>query len=82
MLTARNLSKFNVEGLVKINGQPADIQMITEITAYVQQEDLFLPVLTVRENLVFQAMLRMDCKIPLKIRASRIQSVMEEVKFN
>lgn len=71
---------FHVNGVVKINGKQADVQTITEMTAYVQQEDLFIPIMTVREHLIFQAMLRMDNKIPVKVRATRIQSVMEEVR--
>ena len=79
VLTARNLSRVDVSGVVKINGQVADVKMITELTAYVQQVDLFIPLLTVREHLVFQAMVRMDRNIPLNVRAARINQVMEEV---
>ena len=45
---------FKVDGVVKINGQIADVDMITSISAYVQQYDLFLPTLSVREHLTFQ----------------------------
>ena len=79
MLTARNLSQVDVSGVVKINGKLADVQTITELTAYVQQMDLFIPTLTVREHLVFQALVRMDSNIPAKVRAKRIHDVMVEV---
>ena len=33
---------------------------LTSVSAYVQQEDLFIPSLSVREHLLFQSRLRMD----------------------
>ena len=79
VLTARNLSTFIVDGVVKINHQIADVQTITSLTAYVQQSDMFIPTLTVREHLVFQALIRMSSQIPLKAKAVRINQVMSEV---
>lgn len=54
VLTARNLSKLSVHGTVRINGQLADVDTITALSAYVQQDDLFIGTLTVREHLLFQ----------------------------
>lgn len=79
VLTARNLSRFMVDGEVMINNQLADIAKITSMTAYVQQEDLFVANLTVRENLVFQAMMRMNSSLSVKVRAKRVFQVMQEV---
>lgn len=81
VLTARNLAMVDVSGVVKINDNLADVQTITKLTAYVQQMDLFIPILTVREHLIFQAMVRMDRKIPMKARAARIHQVMVEVRL-
>lgn len=81
VLTARNLSNFAVEGCVKINGQTADVDMITSVSAYVQQQDLFLATLTVREHLVFQAMLRMNASISPREKADRIVEVMRELSL-
>ncbi|XP_017489988.1 PREDICTED: protein white-like, partial [Rhagoletis zephyria] len=81
VLTARNLSNFAVEGCVKINGQTADVDMITSVSAYVQQQDLFLATLTVREHLVFQAMLRMNAAISPREKADRIVEVMRELSL-
>lgn len=81
VLTARNLSNFVVEGCVKINGQIADVSMITSMSAYVQQQDLFLATLTVREHLVFQALIRMDPSISDELKAQRINEVMKELSL-
>lgn len=81
VLTARNLSNFQVEGCVKINGQIVDVNMITSVSAYVQQQDLFLASMTVREHLVFQAMLRMNASISPEEKARRIVEVMKELSL-
>jgi ABC-type multidrug transport system ATPase subunit len=42
-----------VSGTVLINGTPVSDE-ISNMSAYVQQEDLFIGTLTVREHLMFQ----------------------------
>jgi ABC-type multidrug transport system ATPase subunit len=42
-----------IEGEVKLNGQPADWNMISRCSGYVQQDDLFIGTMTVREHLSF-----------------------------
>jgi len=37
-----------------VNGIEATPQLLTALSGYVQQDDLFLGTLTVKENLVFQ----------------------------
>ena len=53
VLSHRNLSNVNVSGRVCLNGEPVSFD-INNISAYVQQEDLFIGTLTVREHLMFQ----------------------------
>lgn len=53
VLTNRNLRRLVVEGEVLVNGENVGSSM-TRISAYVQQDDLFIGTLTVREHLVFQ----------------------------
>ncbi|CAG2167181.1 unnamed protein product [Oppiella nova] len=75
VLTARNLSKLVVCGDVLLNGEVVDANTITSISAYVQQQDLFVPVLTVREHLIFHSLLRMDPNLPQKERTDRVNEV-------
>ena len=56
VLTARNLSEVIVKGTVRLNGRVANTNTITSLSAYVQQTDIFLPILTVREHLIFQVL--------------------------
>jgi len=54
VLTQRNLSNVDVKGVVKLNGKTATVNDIISLSAYVQQDDLFIGTLTVREHLKFQ----------------------------
>ena len=49
------------------------------MSAYIQQDDLFISTLTVREHLNFQARLRMDNDIPHKQRMQKVDTVAKEV---
>ena len=53
ILNSRNSGKLHVDGDVRINGEPADWDMITRYSGYVQQADLFWATLTVREHLTY-----------------------------
>ena len=47
--------RLTVSGSRLVNGEEVSPTSLTSVSAYVQQEDLFIPSLTVREHLVFQA---------------------------
>ena len=53
ILACQNLSRLNISGKIKVNGKEIG-KRIKNISAYVQQEDLFIGTLTVREHLAFQ----------------------------
>lgn len=53
--------------------------MLTSLSAYVQQEDLFIPTLTVREHLIFQALVRMHRYLNYHQRMVRVEEVIQEV---
>ena len=54
VLTYRNLRGLRVSGGRTINGETTSISSIKQIGAYVQQDDLMIGTLTVREHLRFQ----------------------------
>ena len=62
VLASQNLSQLNISGKIKINGVEVG-KRIKNISAYVQQEDLFIGTLTVREHLMFQVCEDIDCII-------------------
>ena len=53
VLAHRNISQIEVRGTVEVNDRPVGLQINT-MSAYIQQEDLFIGSLTVREHLTFQ----------------------------
>ena len=56
VLAHRNIAQIQVTGTVEVNGHPIGLE-INSLSAYIQQEDLFIGSLTVKEHLTFQV----DC---------------------
>lgn len=78
-LLFRNLTGLNVSGSRLANNRLVTPTSLTSVSAYVQQDDLFIGTLTVREHLNFQALVRMDADIPKKTRYQRVDDVIQEV---
>lgn len=53
-LTFRAPESLAVTGYRAINGVPVTANGLAALSAYVQQDDLFIGTLTVREHLIFQ----------------------------
>ena len=53
VLAHRNISQMEVRGTVEVNDRAIG-QEINAMSAYVQQDDLFVGSLTVKEHLTFQ----------------------------
>ena len=54
VLTHRNNDKLRITGDLFVNGRRVDPDTLTSRSAYVQQDDLFTGLITVREQLIFQ----------------------------
>ena len=70
VLAHRNIAQVQVMGTVAVNGQPIGID-INALSAYIQQEDLFIGSLTVREHLTFQVFPSFDSNILIVIEVFR-----------
>lgn len=57
-LTYRTMRKLNVSGQRYLNGNVITADSFTRISGYVQQDDLFVGCLTVKEHLSFQVSMR------------------------
>jgi ABC-type multidrug transport system ATPase subunit len=54
-LNLRNTGNLKVQGVIKLNGMPvSSVEKISSVSCYVQQFDLFIGYLTVKEHLTFQ----------------------------
>ncbi|KAA0198904.1 hypothetical protein HAZT_HAZT004839 [Hyalella azteca] len=81
VLTGRGGDLLNVSGNLCVNGLTMKPSQLTSQSAYVQQDDLFVGTLTVKEQLIFQARLRMDRNIPHEKRMERVREVMQELSL-
>ncbi|KAK4320583.1 hypothetical protein Pmani_008587 [Petrolisthes manimaculis] len=79
VLTHRNNDKLRINGDLFVNGRRVNPDELTSRSAYVQQDDLFIGTLTVREQLIFQAMLRMDRHLSHEQRMNRVDEVISEL---
>ena len=52
-LNFRNTGKLKIHGQRYLNGASVNTDMLARISGYVQQDDLFVPTLTVKEHLRF-----------------------------
>ncbi|XP_046994426.1 protein white-like [Schistocerca americana] len=81
-LALRGAGARVVEGERLLAGSPATPLAVRALSAYVRQRDLFVGALTVREHLVFHAMLRMDEEIPYEQRMRRVTEVISEFSLS
>jgi ATP-binding cassette, subfamily G (WHITE), eye pigment precursor transporter len=73
-LNFRNQGNLTVKGEIRLNNHLLNsVEEIASISGYVQQDDLFVGCMTVRENLIFQAFLRMDKKYTDQERYDRVE---------
>lgn len=79
MLTFKNRGSLLIQGEIRVNGVLMDKDKMSNLAAYVQQDDLFIGTMTVREHLVFRAMLKMDGHVSKADKLQRVENVMQEL---
>nr|XP_026692618.1 protein white-like [Ciona intestinalis] len=79
-LTCRRIKSLDVTGEVLVNGASMGAD-ISSISAYVEQDDLFMGELTVKEHLMFTAQLRVDPSITKIEKRKRVDDVIEEMRL-
>ncbi|CAG9834805.1 unnamed protein product [Diabrotica balteata] len=78
-LTYLPMDGIIVSGMRCINGVPVDRHRLRNVSAYVQQDDCFITTLTVREHLIFQALVRMERTVTYDQRLRRVEEVLSEL---
>jgi ABC-type multidrug transport system ATPase subunit len=66
-LTFRNTGKLKISGDRYLNGEVVNTDTLARISGYVQQDDLFIPTLKVKEHLQFQVNQRQKTKSKSKL---------------
>ncbi|XP_065178253.1 protein white-like isoform X1 [Sycon ciliatum] len=79
ILAGRNAYGLELTGQIQINGEAVEPDFVCSVSGYIQQEDLFISTLTVRETLIFQALLRMPHGNSEAQRLERVEEVLQEV---
>uniref|UniRef100_F1L8H4 ABC transporter ATP-binding protein/permease wht-1 n=1 Tax=Ascaris suum TaxID=6253 RepID=F1L8H4_ASCSU len=79
VLTQRNLTDLEVDGVVRINGQQLSGSDMHHICAYVQQDDLFVSSMTVKEHLTFYAALRMGRNYSSNEKRKRVDDIIRDL---
>jgi len=77
-LTKRNVAGLKITGEILTNGVKIG-NNISCVSSYVQQSDLFMGELTVKEHLIFTAQLRMDPSCTAEQRSNRVKTVMHQM---
>lgn len=82
-LTFQSGSNTSLTGFRYLNGRVIRSRNdISNVSAYVEQTTLFLGNLTVREHLIFHAMIRMDKTVTYEQKIQRVDDVIAEVLIN
>ncbi|KAL3521007.1 hypothetical protein ACH5RR_019156 [Cinchona calisaya] len=76
---ANRVSKGSLKGMITLNGEQLDSKLLKVISAYVMQDDLLFPMLTVEETLMFAAELRLPGSVTKLEKKQRVHDLMEQL---
>uniref|UniRef100_A0A1I8AJW0 ABC transporter domain-containing protein n=1 Tax=Steinernema glaseri TaxID=37863 RepID=A0A1I8AJW0_9BILA len=82
VLTMRNLADLEVSGSIRVNGRPISRTRLRQISAYCQQDEMFVPTLTVKEHLAFMAALKMGRTHSCKEQKRRVQAALYDLELD
>ena len=78
VLNFRNLDRFRISAKIKLNGKLINSAELISKCGYVQQDDLFIGTLTVKEHLTFLAMLKMGRYYSIEEKHARVEETLQE----
>ncbi|XP_010534453.1 PREDICTED: ABC transporter G family member 16-like [Tarenaya hassleriana] len=76
---ANRIAKGSLRGTVTLNGEVLQSRMLKVISAYVMQDDLLFPMLTVEETLMFAAEFRLPRTLPISKKKLRVQALIDQL---
>ncbi|KAJ4704781.1 ABC transporter G family member [Melia azedarach] len=76
---ADRISKESLKGSVTLNGDVLESRLLKVISAYVMQDDLLFPMLTVEETLMFSAEFRLPRSLSKKKKKARVQALIDQL---
>lgn len=76
---ANRIAKGSLKGRVTLNGEALESRLMKVISAYVMQDDLLFPMLTVEETLMFAAEFRLPRTISKSKKKMRVQALIDQL---
>ncbi|XWS75063.1 hypothetical protein CRYUN_Cryun01aG0053400 [Craigia yunnanensis] len=76
---ANRIAKVSLKGNVTLNGEILESRMLKVISAYVMQDDLLFPMLTVEETLMFAAEFRLPRTLSKSKKKMRVQALIDQL---
>ncbi|MCL7026398.1 hypothetical protein MKW94_019285 [Papaver nudicaule] len=76
---ANRISKGSLKGSVTLNGEILESRLLKKLSAYVMQDDLLFPMLTVEETLMYSADFRLPCSHSTREKNARVQAVIDQL---
>ncbi|KAI4331727.1 hypothetical protein MLD38_029882 [Melastoma candidum] len=76
---ANRISRERLKGTVTLNGQALDSRLLKVISAYVMQDDLLFPMLTVHETLMFSAEFRLPRSLSKSRKKARVEALIDQL---
>ncbi|KAJ8759907.1 hypothetical protein K2173_010008 [Erythroxylum novogranatense] len=72
-------STRSLKGNISLNGEVLESRMLKVISAYVMQDDLLFPMLTVEETLMFAAEFRLPRNLSKSKKRTRVQALIDQL---
>ncbi|KAL9396888.1 hypothetical protein Peur_011141 [Populus x canadensis] len=76
---ADRIAKESLKGSVTLNGEVLESRLLKVISAYVMQDDLLFPMLTVEETLMFSADFRLPRSLSKSKKKARVQALIDQL---
>ncbi|GER44599.1 ABC transporter G family member 2 [Striga asiatica] len=76
---ANRMAKGSLKGSVTLNGEHLESSLLKLISAYVMQDDLLFPMLTVEETLTFAAEFRLPRSLSRSKKRLRVQALIDQL---
>lgn len=76
---ANRIAKGSLKGAVTLNGEVLESRLLKVISAYVMQDDLLFPMLTVEETLMFAAEFRLPRTLSRSKKKTRVQALIDQL---
>nr|CAD1822065.1 unnamed protein product [Ananas comosus var. bracteatus] len=76
---ANRIPRRRLGGSVTLNGERVSGRLLRSISAYVMQDDLLFPMLTVEETLTFAAEFRLPRSLPREKKQARVRALIDQL---